>query len=641
MKKNNTTPSGSHTRIVPALLLAGFLPAAAAAEIPTTELPAITVSAHAGSSIPYDCTGASVTVLEVDELRQEGIITLSEALTQVPGVHTLPGGGLAGKGNSSKAVIRGMSRDAYLLPMLDGMLVNTSNGNSVITSNLIARTNLFDLGNVEILRGAQGAIYGGGAISGILYMETPRGEGDPSLRIFHESGSHHTNTTNATAQGQQDKLHFFLSSTYEHTHNEIRTASGEKPALPKAGHYENYAQALRLDYELNEATTFTTTYRREDAAYYSTYCAGGYSAVTPYRFRSNLITARLESKVSKDYTASLHTGFYGADNMFGHGANQDMRNVQLEWRNSLRWNKQHRTMAGLRWFRSQYDCSYSETSNTLENLYSLQLEHQYSVSENWRNTLALRWDYSSIYQSQPTVRAASSYRFAQGSTRIFGSAGSGYRGPNSFERSRGSLPGWDGIYHGNPDLKCESSWSADAGVEQQLSDTITLTGTLFWAQVKDPISYTTIGTDHYYCNEQTHWTTQGIELSLEGELEDEWATAWCISYTYTRPKQSNGAPIPDSCRQVWSADIHTTPLPGFTTGMGLSAALNRRDYARSAPRLDSYYTLRWYARYEVCDWLTLHTRVENITDQKWISDSGSGNILSPGTSIHAGCTLSF
>ncbi len=650
MNRKAPAPPRRFTRVVPALLLAGFCPAHAAEELSITELPPITVSAHSGTAIPYDSTGCSVSVLDIPQLEKEGIYSLTEALTTVPGVFVTPGGGLNGRGNTSKAVIRGLGRDSYLLPMVDGMLANTSNGNNLVTSNIIARSNLFDLGNVEVLRGAQAASYGGGAISGVLFMETPRGEGKPDFRLFQEHGSNKAFTSNITTQGQLDKLHFFLSSTYESTDNDIRSADGTRPPEPEAGRYENMAQALRLDYDLNESTTFTTTYRREDAEFiYSGKEWGGVGWLPDETrtFRSNLVTARAESRINNFYTASLMGGYYGADNMFGRGSNHDLRNVQVEWRNALRWCKHQSTTAHFRWTRSQFDSTsiYEPRGNdninkTLENVYSLALEHTYAPISNWTSSLAARLDYSSIHNAMPTVRATSSYSFNADTTRVFGSFGRGYRSPNSFERSTGVLPAWGyEIYHGNPHLKCETSWSADAGIEQQLADSHSLTITFFWQQTQDNITYETRNGEKYFINDSGHWTSQGVEMALNGELGDAWNTGYTLAFTYARPKDQNGAPLPDSCRQVWSADIHTSPLEGLTAGFGAAASTGRRDYDSS--RMDSYCTLRCYAEYVINEHLKLHARVENLTDEKYVTDSGSGDILAPGTSIYGGFTFSY
>lgn len=650
MKYPTQAPLRSATRLVPALLLAGFSPVLAAEESPVTELPSITVSAHSGTAIPYDSTGCSVTVLDIPQLEKEGIYSLSEALTTVPGVFVTPGGGLSGRGNASKAIIRGLGRDSYLLPMIDGMLANTSNGSSLVTSNLIARSNLFDLGNVEVLRGAQAASYGGGAISGVLFMETPRGEGKPGFRLFQEHGSNNAFTSNISTQGQLDKLHFFLSSTYETTENDIRSADGTRPADPGAGSFENFAQALRLDYELNESTVFTTTYRREDAEYqYSgkDWYGGGWMPNELRTFRSNLITARVESKVNSFYTASLMGGYYGTDNMFGRGSNHDLRNVQVEWRHVLRWCRHQTTTAHFRWTRSQFDSTsiYEPRGNdninrTMENVYSLALEHTWQPTSSWTSSLAARLDYSSIHQAMPTVRASSSYSFNDDATRIFGSFGRGYRSPGSFERSSGVLPAWGyALYHGNPRLKCETSWSGDLGIEHQLGETHLLSLTWFWQQTKDYIRAVPKAGEYYFVNDPAHWTSQGVEMAFTGELGDAWNTGYTLAFTYAQPKDANDAALPDSCRQVWSADIHTSPLESLTVGLGAAAVTGRRDYDGS--RMDSYCTLRCYAEYAINEHLKLHARVENMTDEEYVTDSSSGDILATGTAFYGGFTFTY
>ncbi|MBO5683400.1 MAG: Plug domain-containing protein, partial [Akkermansia sp.] len=209
---------GAIRTVVPVLLLAGVSPASTAAEEVSTELPAITVSAHAINAIAHDSTGVSVTVLDIDELKQEGIYNTAEAMTTVPGVYSLSGGGENQRGNICNIVIRGLSSGDSYMPMMDGMRLSGISGSGIQGNNVMARTNLFDLGTMEILRGAQGATHGGSSMAGVIYMETPRGSAEkPEVSLFNEAGSHDSYTGNVTTQGEQDNLAWFLSSTYEHT----------------------------------------------------------------------------------------------------------------------------------------------------------------------------------------------------------------------------------------------------------------------------------------------------------------------------------------------------------------------------------------------------------------------------------------
>ena len=80
--------------------------------------------------------------------------------------------------------------------------------------------------------------------------------------------------------------------------------------------------------------------------------------------------------------------------------------------------------------------------------------------------------------------------------------------------------------------------------------------------------------------------------------------------------------------------------------MGFAAAVGRAHYA-STPysKLDNYYSLRLYAQYKLNDNMTLHVGIENLTNQKFVTEGHymdpAYSFISAGTTIHAGCTLTF
>ncbi len=662
MNTNRPAPPGGTPRVVLALALAGCLSYAQAAEavaithdpLPEVELATVTVSAYGGTAVPYDRTGVSVTVLDVAELKEEGIDTLNEALSSVPGVSVQPDG-LNQRGNVGNIALRGMSSGQYTLPMMDGMRLYSFSGGANITPNVVGRTDLFSLGTLEVLRGAQGAVCGAGAIGGVIYMETPEGQGEPSLTLFNEAGSFDSYTGSAVAQGRVEDLAFYLSTTYERTNNDIAYADGQPVPRKHAGHYGSWNEALRLDYDLNPDNKLTFTYRREDAGYtYVSPSYGGYITPSDYSFRSNLVTAKWQSKVSEAYSTSVMAGYYGLDNMLGHGYNLNLRNAQFEWRNMYRWNERHSTTAGLAWNRSDYRClsanAGSDKDDTLDNTYGFFFEHLYTPAKNWDNSLALRWDRSSVWDGQASFRAATNYRFNGETTRAFASVGSGYKTPSALQRSGvASFVGYRGpeLYIGNPDLDCEHNLTVDAGLEQQWAEGHSLSATLFWSRIEDGIvddyshvDYTT------FRNATGHWTSQGIELAAYGTWKGAWKTGYRLAFTYTQPKDEDDRQLAHTARQVWSADIHTSPIEGFTTGLGLTATVGRTG-GPAGLRLDDYYSLRWYARYEWSERLSFHLRVENLTNQKFISEYAygmsdqGGAIISAGTAVYGGCTLKF
>lgn len=630
---------------MPVILLAGISPALMADEVPITTLAPITVSAHGGSGIPYDQSGVSVTVLDPKELREEGVTNLGEALTRVPGVQVQPGGGSMQRGNVSPISIRGMSKGQYILPMMDGLRIYDNSEGCNLTPNMVSRTNMFDLGTLEVLRGSQGAVYGSGAIGGVIYMETPEGQGDPSFSIFNEFGSFNSYTGNVTAQGSQDALSYFFSATYETTDNDLERVDGSKPEDKNAGHYENWQEALRLDYRPDKDTHARITYRRSDGRYHNP----GIGFEPHYKYRTNLISGAVEKRITHAFATELSGGYYGADYMFGRGTNRDLRNLQLNWRNEYRWCRHQATTAGLAFMHSEYTADDNGTSarnrQNNENTYSLFAEHRVTPFKGWENTFALRLDQSDVYDALYTLRAASSWSFNNDRTRLSGSISRGYKTPTAFQRMNGQFTtGWETTYQGNPNLDCQTSWSADLGIEHEWIENHTIGVTVFWIRTQDAIKEQRV-TDHYeFYNATGDETSRGVELSLSGTWEEQWNTGYTLSLTLCEPEAADGQQITSTARQVWGADIHTSPFEGFTTGIGLAAASGSTGWDGS--RLDAYYTLRWYASYKVNEHLTLHMRVENLTNQKFVSNPDDYGIysrswLNPGTAVYAGCTITF
>ena len=654
MTQRTRAPHAGATRIVLALLCAGGSAAAATPAV-EVELEEVTVSAYNGTEVPYDRSGVSVERLDPAELRGRGITTLTEALATVPGAY-IQSGGDNQRGNVSALTLRGFNGVGSILTMVDGMRTSGLSGGVDITANTLARAHCHDLGKIEVLRGSQGAVYGNGAEGGVVYLETPEGDArKPRFRIFNEAGTHDSYTGHASAQGRQGKLAYFLSETYERTNNSIHYLDGGKPPYKHSGKFGNASEALRLDYHTSDTQKTTATYRREDADYNY---AGPYG-LTPYTFRSNLATLKWRGKLSERYTASLMAGYFGTDYMLGHGYNYSLRNVQAEWRNALRWNDRHTTTAALTWVRSAFSALYSgvpqPNARNLDSTIGLCAMHSFSPTENRRANLAARLDQSSTYDALFTLRADASVRFNGDRTRALASAGRGYRAPDSFARSSAVYrdPLWGTTYRGNPNLACETSWSADAGLEHEVAEKHTAAATLFWQRRDKALStaYLEDGSS-MAVNAPGHWTAQGVELSLRGTWEAHWNTGYKVGWTYTRPLQADKKQAPCTARQVWSADIHTSPTERITTGVGLSAAVGRTGFASNYQpyRNDNYCTLRWYARYKVNDHLSLHMRVENITNQKYVTESAytvnnpaayAQSIVCAGTTAHLGCELTF
>lgn len=686
MKYENGALATSATRVVLAIAMAGSCVFAQAAEtktqtqpLPTlsagqsataeTELPPVTVSAHEGIAVPYDNTGVDVTIVDLPKMKQEGWQTLSGVMTQVPGVYSVPGGGLNQRGYANRPIIRGLEDYDYTLPVVDGMRLQRSG--SRLTGTFGGLQSIFDMGNLEVIKGGQGAVYGGGAVGGVVSLDTPTGQGPASFTLFNEAGSYDSYTGYFTAQGAMGKADYFVGVGYEHTNNDLKTDPNVDMGLRHQGRFTQWQGATRVGYMVAEKTKVTFTYRGQEAAYTGWNSDSGNKSFVPttYDYRSNLATGKVESELTKLWTTSLMAGFYSYDADLDVSPvngkpsprlRTNMRSWQTEWRNALKWNDKNTTTAGMSWNRTQYEKIGSKLNGepeNVENILGFFAEHMYRPIKTWDNSVALRLDHSNAWGNNFTYRYATSWKVTgeQSRTRLFGSVSTGYHAPSYFERNAEYFAGTY-YWKGNPDLKLAKSLGGDVGVEQRLfrQNYFTLTG--FWTRVddaitdvklKDKVDIPGVGkkTAKQYQN-AGHQTSVGFESALRGSFEDAWNSGYTLAYTYTESKGDNDRQWKSTARNVWSADVHTSPWASVTTGLGFSAASGRT--GSTGESIDNYFVLRWYAQWKATENLTFHVRVENVTGDRFVTQvsnpaahTGELNELSAGAAVYGGFTLHF
>jgi len=152
----------------------------------TIELEAISVSAspihnHGTFDVP-----AAVDVLDKDEIASKTTASLGEILSDIPGVDNISTGSQAGK-----PVIRGMSGERVKV---------LSNGNSTDFQTYgirhLSNTDPFLADRIEVVRGAQGVLYGSDALGGVVNILSPKllfaKEGETKLQ-GEILGEYHTN----------------------------------------------------------------------------------------------------------------------------------------------------------------------------------------------------------------------------------------------------------------------------------------------------------------------------------------------------------------------------------------------------------------------------------------------------------------
>src|SRR5437899_5275097 len=148
--------------VLPVPTVIGQTPEPVPVQPPTFELPEVIVPGKRPQ--PATSTPASVTVISRDEIERSGARTVADAVRTVAEVSVRAYGGL---GELAQPSIRGSS-PAQVLVLLDGIPLNSvALGQTDLSTISVDGVEL-----IEILRGPFAAIYGSGALGGVINIIT-------------------------------------------------------------------------------------------------------------------------------------------------------------------------------------------------------------------------------------------------------------------------------------------------------------------------------------------------------------------------------------------------------------------------------------------------------------------------------------
>ena len=163
------------TRALAALALLTVSPALA--DDLSLKLPELVVTATRVPT-PLEEIPAGVSVIDRATIEARGYNTLTQALQDMPGLHVSPSGG---PGGQSSVFVRGTNSN-HVLVLRDGMPINDAS--EATGAYNFGIDTLSDIERIEVIRGPMAALYGSGAIGGVINLISRRGS-EPGL---HWSG---------------------------------------------------------------------------------------------------------------------------------------------------------------------------------------------------------------------------------------------------------------------------------------------------------------------------------------------------------------------------------------------------------------------------------------------------------------------
>ncbi len=408
---------------------------------------------------PVTSTPAYVTVLQGEELRRLGFTSVGEALRLVAEAYVREN--YPGPGGLLQLSIRGAS-PLQVLVLLDGVPLNPTNPLGI---NL-ATISLAEVDRIEVLRGPYSALWGSGALGGVVNIVTRR----PERPQFGASyGSFGTVQARLSLGGDAGNVRYGLGAELLRTDGFL--PNGDARRLTVTG---------RLSFSPQDGLTFG--FHHTDGSYG---LPGPSFAPTPSDRQSDRRTVlgltwqkgqpSLPEQLLRlwwvqdglEYTAP---GYASSGWGSGYGVN---------WQQLMRLQSGALLTLGVegQWSSYRFRDTFSAYAAD-ESVLSGYAQYDLPVGRRTVLGLGARYDLHGAWGPQLNPRLGFLH-FLTPEVRVRGGVGRTFRGPTFHERF---FPGCS-----DPQLRPESAWSADLGLEAAVRAGFVLRLNGFYADAKDLI----------------------------------------------------------------------------------------------------------------------------------------------------------
>ncbi|MEQ5868597.1 TonB-dependent receptor [Sagittula sp. NFXS13] len=592
----------------------------------TTALCALASTAHAQaydlgtlvlsgslSPVPAEQTASTVEIIEEDALSVAADTPLLQTLSRQPGLSYSSNGGL---GTTTNLRVRGLDV-RYTAVRFDG--IDMSDPSSAQTSFNFGRLSGTAVSRVEVLKGAQSALYGSEAIGGVINLESwkPTRDG-ASAEVALEAGSYETFIGSA-------------STGYKSARGEIgltfgRTATEGFSTRPGNDEDDGFWQdevVASARYDVTEAVEvgFTAFWRDSELDI----------------DRSNT------NPDGQNFTIERGARVFAEGNNGGPlTALLAFSRYSIERDDPTGFTTFFDGMRDEAEFKLGYDAGGAITADfgltgTVETAETSGFDEEDEVNSaafgevRWQMndaatlSFALRHDDNSDFGGQTTGRLAMTYGIAP-DLILRAVAGTGYRAPSLFERYSS---------YGNPDLDPENSRTAEIGIEKRYGQDTFVKATLFYTEIDDRIDYD-FGTSTY---NQVSGTTvsEGLELSGAYALND--AVTFAGAYTYTNA-ETDGVAAQRVPRYdlVLGVEADLSPRLRGSAEVQRLADIEASEFAPTDHKVGDYTLVNLGLSYDVMDDSELYMRVENALDEDYET---AGGYNTSGRAVYVGIKTSF
>ena len=582
-------------------------------------------------------TCSDIEILYGEKLARKGVSTVKDALETVQGADI----STTGINGQTSVFLRGMDQK-YTLVLIDGVKVyDPSSADAGYDLNGLS---LEGIEKIEVIKGAQGSIYGSGAAGGVINIITKKGTGRPEFYIASEAGSHDTFRESMGHSGQLGKLSYSLNlSRYDTDGLSAALKTTENNVYERDG-YGGTSATSRFDYKLSDDIDLSLSGRYKTERYAYDDGAEDEDPNTRRNGRTGVLGFGYDHRLTEVWTQNVKLSYMTYSREYFDGPDEiDITdsynnstykgaNRSFDWNHEFKFTHEYTLNLGYQYNREQY--AQRGTWGTVMKKTAFNngyyFENKFKLlDERLFSNFSFRTDDHSRFGSHRTFKLDSSYLLTD-TTRLKADYATGFKAPSLFH-----------LYssYGNINLRPEKVKSFEFGVEQDIPGADVTTGiTYFHNDITDKIEYSS-GT---YSNLPGLTKTKGIETFLRYSPDERFKLS--LDYTYLDAfNHGDNAPLIRRARNKYGLSVSYDITDKLNVDFDVSRFIGRYGQVgwgtnKAYPNLKPYTKADIGVNYEVTENFSIYARIVNLFDEKYVHALG---FTTEPRSFYAGAKLRF
>lgn len=577
--------------------------------------------------------GTAVSIVTGEEIELRGYQSMADVLRTQPGI------GVSNTGGPGKATtVRIRGEEGYrTLVMIDGVEVSDPTGTQVGPnfSNLLTTS---DIQRVEVLRGAQGFIYGADA-GGVINIMTRTGEGELGGQLGVELGEFGTEQIDANIFGGSEKGDYFFSIADVDTDG-FNTRESDTVLADDDG-YENTTFHTKLGWNVSDdlrlqfvARDIDATAEFDQCGFPTTHDCIGETEQTTFRVSADLSRGNFTHLFAYGNTDIERANFANGEPSFA--TEGDL--TRIEYTGSFRPSDRTTFVYGVDLEEEDIVSNSADRMKRDQNAYYV--EYQGRFDDRFFVTVGARSDDNDDFGTHTSVRATAAYLsdLNNGSTiKYRAGIGTGFRAPSlseiAYNNGPFSLPPASDVI-----LKEESSSGFDMGIEYTNDHGLYLEATYFDQEIEDEIFFDLSGFSGYLQSLGVGEST-GIELAAQVPIGQRWE--FVGNFTYNDTENTDGLQRirrPERLGNLGFGYTSTNTNLRLFANYRLSSESVDEIFGVGRIALPDYEVLDLSFAYSLNDTFEIFGRIENATDEDYREVTG---FLTGGSTASAGIRLRF